>query len=174
MVCSLPYHLMNQCLRNKYSQKRNCVCHSPNFHIHVSVSDLYIPTIDLPILLQEICRPILGIYNSLTDTWMWIRGRIEAARFRKKEYINVIFVAVWHKGCNSCTGTWLFSRWKLTTFGQYCRQSYFIEKILLLCISVQYLFYWLFSSPNDERNHSLDTRIKIERSGFFISQRAKK
>ncbi len=30
--------------------------HSPNFHIHVvSVSDLYIPTIDLPFLLQEIC-----------------------------------------------------------------------------------------------------------------------
>jgi hypothetical protein len=28
--------------------------HSPNFHIHASVSDLYIPTIDLPILLQEI------------------------------------------------------------------------------------------------------------------------
>jgi hypothetical protein len=27
--------------------------HSPNFHIHVSMSDLYIPTVDLPILLQE-------------------------------------------------------------------------------------------------------------------------
>jgi hypothetical protein len=26
---------------------------SPNFHIHVSASDLYIPTIELPILLQE-------------------------------------------------------------------------------------------------------------------------
>jgi hypothetical protein len=26
---------------------------SPYFHIHVSVSDLYIPTIGLPILLQE-------------------------------------------------------------------------------------------------------------------------
>ncbi len=26
---------------------------SPNFHIHVSVSGLYIPTIGLPILLQE-------------------------------------------------------------------------------------------------------------------------
>ncbi len=26
---------------------------SPNFYIHVSVSDLYIPTIGLPILLQE-------------------------------------------------------------------------------------------------------------------------
>ncbi len=41
--------------------------HSPNFHIHVSVSDLYIPTIDLPILLQEICGPILGIYKLLSD-----------------------------------------------------------------------------------------------------------
>jgi hypothetical protein len=26
---------------------------SPNFHIHASLSDLYIPTIGLPILLQE-------------------------------------------------------------------------------------------------------------------------
>ncbi len=40
--------------------------HSPHFHIHVSVSDLYIPTIDLPNLLQEICGTILGIYKSLT------------------------------------------------------------------------------------------------------------
>ncbi len=47
---------------------------SPNLHIHVSVSDLYIPTIDLPFLLQEICGPILGIYKSLTDTWMWKLG----------------------------------------------------------------------------------------------------
>ncbi len=36
--------------------------HSPNFHIHESVSDLYNPTIDLPILLQEICGLVLGIY----------------------------------------------------------------------------------------------------------------
>jgi hypothetical protein len=28
---------------------------SPNFHIHVSVSDLYIPTIGMPILLDETC-----------------------------------------------------------------------------------------------------------------------
>jgi hypothetical protein len=41
---------------------------SPNFHIHASVSDLYIPTIGLPILLEEICRPILGLYKSLSDT----------------------------------------------------------------------------------------------------------
>jgi len=31
---------------------------SPNSHIHLSVSDLYIPTIGLPIMLQE---------NMLTD-----------------------------------------------------------------------------------------------------------
>jgi hypothetical protein len=41
---------------------------SPNFHIHVSVSDLYIPTMSLPFLLEAICGPILEIYKSLTDT----------------------------------------------------------------------------------------------------------
>ena len=41
---------------------------SPNFYIHTSVSDLYIPTIGLPILLEEMCIPILGLYKALTDT----------------------------------------------------------------------------------------------------------
>ena len=41
---------------------------SPNFHIHMSVSELYIPTMGLPFLLEEIGGQILGIYNSLTDT----------------------------------------------------------------------------------------------------------
>jgi hypothetical protein len=44
--------------------------HSPDFHIHVSLSDLYIPTIDLSILLQEIYGPNLGTYKSLTGTLM--------------------------------------------------------------------------------------------------------
>jgi hypothetical protein len=47
---------------------------SPNFHIHTSVSNLYIPTMGLHILLGEICRPILGLYKSLIDTWMWKLG----------------------------------------------------------------------------------------------------
>ncbi len=47
---------------------------SPNFHIHVSVSKLYIPTMGLPFLLEEICGLILGTYKSLTDTWMWKLG----------------------------------------------------------------------------------------------------
>jgi hypothetical protein len=41
---------------------------SPSFHIHVSVSELYIPTMGLTFLLEEICGPILGIYKSHTDT----------------------------------------------------------------------------------------------------------
>ncbi len=44
---------------------------SPNFHIHVSLIDLYIPRISLHISSSRTGRPILGIYNSLTDTWMW-------------------------------------------------------------------------------------------------------
>ncbi len=41
---------------------------SPNFYIHVSVSELYIPTMGLPFLLEEICGLILEIQKSLTDT----------------------------------------------------------------------------------------------------------
>jgi hypothetical protein len=41
---------------------------SPNFHFHVSASKLYIPTMGLPVLLEEICRLILGIYKLLKDT----------------------------------------------------------------------------------------------------------
>ncbi len=42
---------------------------SPSFLIHVSVSDLHIPTIGLPILLQENMWTVPGnIYKSLTDT----------------------------------------------------------------------------------------------------------
>jgi hypothetical protein len=34
---------------------------SPSFHIHVSVSELYIPMLGRPVLLEVICRLILGI-----------------------------------------------------------------------------------------------------------------
>ncbi len=40
----------------------------PNFHIHVSVSDLYIPTIGPSILLQKIGGLIVGVYKLFTDT----------------------------------------------------------------------------------------------------------
>ncbi len=41
---------------------------SPNFHIHVSVSDLYIPRIGPHISSSSKGRAIVGVYNSLTDT----------------------------------------------------------------------------------------------------------
>jgi hypothetical protein len=41
---------------------------SPNFHIYVFVSDLYIPRIGPHISSSRKGRPIVGIYNSLTDT----------------------------------------------------------------------------------------------------------
>jgi hypothetical protein len=66
----------------KYSQKRNCVA-SSNSHIHVSVGHLYIPTIDLPILLQEY----------VDRSWEYI-NRSQATQFPAKEYINLICVAV--------------------------------------------------------------------------------
>ncbi len=51
---------------------------SSNFNLHASVSDLYIPTRGLPILLKEICRPILGLYINRSQTqecWNWGWGR---------------------------------------------------------------------------------------------------
>jgi hypothetical protein len=48
----------------------------------------------LPVLLEEICRLILGIYKSLKDTSMWKLGLRPAELFPEKEYINGIAVAV--------------------------------------------------------------------------------
>jgi hypothetical protein len=63
---------------------------SPNFHIHVSVSQLYIPTMGLPFLLEEIYRPILEIAHRNMN----VEIVAEAALFPEKEYINGIAVAV--------------------------------------------------------------------------------
>ncbi len=44
---------------------------SPNLHIQVFMSVLYIPTIGPPIFsCSRIGRPIVVIYKSLTETWL--------------------------------------------------------------------------------------------------------
>ncbi len=77
---ALCYLLSTVCTSSKirfmYSQKRNCVASFPipTFNIHISVSELYIPRINLLFGCSKIGRPILGIYKSLTGTWMWKLG----------------------------------------------------------------------------------------------------
>jgi hypothetical protein len=64
----------------------------PNSYIHVSVCDLYIPTISG---CSQICGLIVGIYKSLTDTRKWkletsprslISGNTENAVQRASEH----------------------------------------------------------------------------------------
>ncbi len=43
---------------------------SPNFHVLVYGNELYIPRIDPHICCRRICRSIVGIHKSVTDTWM--------------------------------------------------------------------------------------------------------
>ncbi len=54
---------------------------SPNIHIHVSVSNLYVPRIGPHISCSRIARLIMGIYKSLTDTWMWKFGLLPCNSF---------------------------------------------------------------------------------------------
>ncbi len=68
-------HIVSK-IPNKYSQKLNCVAPFPiSIGTHVSVSDLYIPTIGPQTQNSKVGRPIGGIYKSLTDTWMQKFGK---------------------------------------------------------------------------------------------------
>ncbi len=65
---------------------------SPNFHIHVSVSNLYIPIIGSLIFCSRIGRPIVGIYVWITHRNMNVGIRTEAAQFLFWEHLLRILV----------------------------------------------------------------------------------
>ncbi len=69
-------------LKQIFSETELCDL-SPNFHIHVSVSELFIPRTGLPMLLQEIANKHMNVEDV-----------IEAAQFLFWENINGIFVAI--------------------------------------------------------------------------------
>ncbi len=67
--CLVPIYVLPE--MNLLFPKQNYNVLSPSSYAHISMRDLYISRIGLPplpILLQEICGLILGIYKALTDT----------------------------------------------------------------------------------------------------------
>jgi hypothetical protein len=98
-----------------YSQKWNCaLCSaasifpkqnynvlSPNSYTQgKSVRDLYIPGSVCLFCCSQICEPILEIYKSLTDTWLWKLG-MRPRNSQKKKYKYGIFVAVQYYCCRA-------------------------------------------------------------------------
>ncbi len=59
---------------NKYSQKRNIGASVPISTFMCLWANYIFPRWVCLVMLEEICRLILGIYKSLKDTWMWKLG----------------------------------------------------------------------------------------------------
>ncbi len=84
-------------IRNKYSQKKNYVASVliSTFMCDVSVSDLYIPTISLPNLMQKNMWTDPGNIK-IAHRHKTVEIGTEAAQFLFGEHINGTFVAVYH------------------------------------------------------------------------------
>jgi hypothetical protein len=79
-------------------------CH--NFHIHVYASNLYIPWISPHISCSRIGRSIVGIFKSLTDTWMWKLGLWPCNSFSGNICIWIFGIASLH--CEVAPETWYY------------------------------------------------------------------
>ncbi len=71
---------------------------------------MYIPRISLHISSSQTGRPIVGIYNSLTDTWMWKLGLRPRYSFLW-EYLFQIF-GILSLQCGKCAYMYIRFQWK--------------------------------------------------------------
>jgi hypothetical protein len=61
-------------IRNKFSQKKKCAASVPMFTFMCLWAICIFPWSVCLFCCRKICRLILGIYKSFTDTWMWKLG----------------------------------------------------------------------------------------------------
>ncbi len=113
--------------------------HSPNFHINVSVSDLCIPMIDLPILLQEICGPIA--HRHMHRKWNWGRA-ISRKGIHKWDSLQ-------------CSSAFLYTR--MLPYSIYITYSFIVCKKHYLSSNYLFLIFlncFFSPSPSPPRNFS--------------------
>jgi hypothetical protein len=119
---------------------------SPNFHIHVSVSELYIPTMGLPVLLEEICRLILGKYKSLKDTWMWKLG-LRPRYSQKRKYKRNCRCSAGYIGWRAGTTTLCMSQLYPAVMEKWIWLLFSINAIQTAKILISMWWIWNYSRP---------------------------
>jgi hypothetical protein len=115
--------------------KQNYNVLSPSSYTHISVRDLYMSRIGLPILLQG---SIVYVdqsweYKTLTDTWMWKLG-LRPRNSQKRNTKIGIFLAVYQVHLRSCK---LLTHNCIAGIVSYCRDSH--QLCLMSCSGLQTL-----------------------------------
>ncbi len=90
--CLAPVYVIPEMKLLCQKQKNNVL--SSSSYTHVSLRDLYISRIGLPILLQGNMWTDPG-NKQIAHRHMNVEIRTEAVQFPEKEYMNRIFLAVW-------------------------------------------------------------------------------